>query len=192
VIIGADLAVTATPPSAPVVLGQPLKYSVLVRNNGPKTVTRIHLEHYFNTRLFQDFKVTPEGAYCFADPGSLTCDVDTTLAPGAEVRLYQEFATRADATPSSREEISVLVTDEPWSGFDPTNNEARFPIKLVQPGATPSASSSPTTPAGGGGAAGGGLPITGVATLPLALTGLLLLAGGAAAILLTPRRGRLG
>jgi hypothetical protein len=194
VILGSDLGITAVPPAAPVVPGEPVKFSLIVHNYGPGTISFFRVAESYGGDWYMGGSMTNEGTECVPDPGALVCEVTMDLASGEEVKLDHVMPTRVvDYFWGTKQGGGAHVHDNPdETSFDTTNNRTSFKFEFAKkPAGTPA-----TTPAGDGtggtggtgGTAAGGLPITGAAALPLALGGALLLLLGTGAVLLTRRR----
>lgn len=187
-VAGYDLGVTATQPTAAIVPGGTISYTVVVHNYGPTAVTYTAVFESTD-RWYYSARIPKEVASCFADPGSLICEITTRIEPGAEVRIPHVLQTRDDPDLwGKRFTIGVHVRDDPPGFPGASNDDAvirfRFADKPAAP--TPGGGSNGGTAPGGG--SGGGLPVTGPGALPLAATGVLLVLAGAATILLGRRR----
>lgn len=78
----ADLSINKTPSQNPVGIGQPLTYTIVVRNNGPDTATAVEMKDTISSGVcISDITVT-QGSYCY-ESGTITWNVGT-LNAGAE------------------------------------------------------------------------------------------------------------
>ncbi|MBM2614921.1 hypothetical protein JIG36_05030 [Actinoplanes sp. LDG1-06] len=189
---GADLAVSAEAPTAVITPGEPLTYTVVVRNLGPDPVAGFTLWEWFDGGWYRGVTVDHEDAQCESDPGQFNCRITRELPAGAEIRLDHVMPTVADDKTYGRSGIVELEVNDDPAPLDPSNDKVTFPVKFA-PKPTPSPTPTTTTPApgdgeGGGGGGDGGLPITGPATGPLVLTGVAFVLLGVAALGFTRRR----
>jgi len=137
-----DLKLTVIPPGRPVVPGQPVRYTIVARNQGPGTIGHFAVAEGFEG-WYIGGDVTTGGADCFTDPGRLVCDLDGPLAPGAELRLEHVLPTRAtDDLWGLRTTVGVQ-TYGPINDTNPANNTLSFSFRFAaKPGGSPSPSAS--------------------------------------------------
>ncbi|MEV6299162.1 hypothetical protein AB0M02_07135 [Actinoplanes sp. NPDC051861] len=187
VVHRADLGVTAIPPTGKITLGQPVKYTLVVRNHGPGVVQHFALQESFDSHWYRGGDVLGTDAQeCFADPGMMICDLARELRPDEEIRLEHVLPTSAEDTVTDLQQ-AVRVSLFQYAGdTNPANDEVEVPLEFTAKPGTASPSPSATTGPGDDPT----LPITGPGALPIGLAGLLLLLLGTGAVLATRRRGR--
>jgi hypothetical protein len=180
----ADLGITAIPPAGKVTFGQPVKYTLVIRNNGPGAVRHFALHESFDDGWYGGGTVTGFGdGECFTDPGRLVCDVVTDLQPGKEVRLEHTLPTQVDEEVRGLKQ-KIWVEIYPYAGdTDKSNDTVTFGFSFAaRSSGSPSVSPSPTTPT---------LPITGPGDAPsIGLIGLLFLLAGGVTVAATRRFAR--
>jgi hypothetical protein len=176
-------------------------YTVVLHNYGPQTTTKFTFHETFSVTNWHGTGVGP-GATCRFTAGKNQCTVRRALAPGQETEIRRTVPIPPTSKwRGTRVPVELYVFDSPsnfvrssWivNTLNPDNDKTSYVADLtgLHPPASPSPTASPSpggtaAPAPGG---GGGLPITGSATVPLVLGGVLLLAVGAGAVLLGRRR----
>ncbi|MET8152537.1 hypothetical protein ACIBSW_20380 [Actinoplanes sp. NPDC049668] len=174
---GGDLAVAVSAPEGPWAVGAKFDTRISIRNAGPyRTPLRVNV--FLTPSKVLRPTATPAG--CEADTGLLHCDIEM-LEAGATAELAVNLeVTRYDKGGLSVKPVLVPVGPD----SDRHNNEATYRAEILGPSASPAPSPTQT----GGGAGGPSLPITGSPVAPLALTGLILLVAGSAAVLPARRR----
>jgi LPXTG-motif cell wall-anchored protein len=185
-ILPFDVATTPSVISERVVAGKPVKFGLDVENLGVTTVTELKLSYRLMDSWFTGGDIEIEGATCLADPGQMACTVPVNLKTGERIQLPHVFPTHADKDTWDRTGlIQIRIADDDVRNSDVA---VRFmftpkPGSSASPVPTVTATAAPRT--GGG---GGGLPITGAATMPLILGGIVLLLAGAGALWFGRRR----
>ncbi|AGZ41439.1 LPXTG cell wall anchor domain-containing protein [Actinoplanes friuliensis] len=176
-----DVALTAVPPNGPVTAGEPVRFAVIAKNVGDTRISRLTFTYAELGLWFTGGDIDVDGAECVADPGEMVCDFAVDLERGESRRIEHTFPTHANEdTWGANGVVRIRARDG-----DPANSDIR--VKFVfapKPGTTTPPTTPPTAAPGGG----GGLPVTGSATLPLGLGGLVLLLAGTAALWVTRRR----
>jgi len=183
-------------------------YTVVLHNYGPQTTTKFTYHETFPVTNWHGTGVGP-GASCRFTAGKNQCTVRQALAPGQETEIKRTVPIAANSKwRGTKVPVELYVFDSPsnfagseWfvNTLNPDNDKTSYVADLtgLAPPASPSPTPSPSPTSTGGTAApapdddnggGGGLPITGAATMPLLLGGVLLLVVGAGAVLLGRRR----
>ncbi|MET0425412.1 MAG: LPXTG cell wall anchor domain-containing protein [Actinoplanes sp.] len=185
-ILPFDVEISASEVADPLTAGEPVKFGLVVRNLGFNTVTDLTVRYRRMGAWFTGGTIEVEGAKCVADPGEMVCDVPLDLKKDEFVQLPHVFPTHADKnTWGKTGRIQITVDDG-----NPNNSDELVNFRFApKPGS--SASPTPTvtaTAAPGTGGGDGGLPITGAATMPLILGGIVLLLAGAGALWFGRRR----
>jgi LPXTG-motif cell wall-anchored protein len=189
-----------------VVAEDAVTYTVVLHNYGPQTTTKYTYHETYSVTNWHGTGVGP-GATCRFTAGKNQCTVRQALAPGQESEIKRTVPIPANSKwRGTKVPVEVYVYDSPanfagseWfvNTINPDNDKTSYVADLtaLAPPTTPSPtpSASPSSPGGTaapapGEGGGGGLPITGSATLPVAVTGLGLLLAGAAAVLVARRR----
>nr|BFE74203.1 hypothetical protein GCM10020092_075040 [Actinoplanes digitatis] len=174
---GGEVSVAVQAPKGPWQVGSKFDATFSIHNAGPyRTPVRFH------SGLLRGLRSDGWPKGCTAEHGQMWCYDFIVIDAGKtfsftvhfEVGEYDKNGARLNP------QLNLVAPDA-----DLTNNEAAYRAEIIKPSASP-------TPTGGTGGGGPTLPITGTATTPLALAGLVLLLAGAAAILLTRRRVREG
>ncbi|GID91384.1 LPXTG cell wall anchor domain-containing protein [Amorphoplanes digitatis] len=172
---GGEVSVAVQAPKGPWQVGSKFDATFSIHNAGPyRTPVRFH------SGLLRGLRSDGWPKGCTAEHGQMWCYDFIVIDAGKtfsftvhfEVGEYDKNGARLNP------QLNLVAPDA-----DLTNNEAAYRAEIIKPSASP-------TPTGGTGGGGPTLPITGTATTPLALAGLVLLLAGAAAILLTRRRVR--
>jgi hypothetical protein len=180
-----DLTLTTVVPPKPVVPGQPVRFTVVVDYQGPRPIDKLVLMGSVSGLWYRGYgRIDNVPAECFADPGSMVCEIYTRIEPGKPVELHYVIPSWADEdTWGARDTFHLRTYD--FGEMDEASASFRFAKKPA-----PGTSGTTAPPAGGDGdgGAGGGLPVTGSASLPVAATGLLLVLAGAGAFLAARRR----
>ncbi|MEU7902728.1 LPXTG cell wall anchor domain-containing protein [Actinoplanes sp. NPDC049118] len=166
-----DVGLTAVPPAGPVTAGEPVTFDVIAKNLGRRQISRIALAYSELGPWFTGGSLDVEGSECMSDPGQMRCSLPANLKPGEELRIKNIFPTHAnDETWGTRGTVRIRST----------NSDITVKFRFApKPGST----TSPPAPG-----TGGGLPVTGTATTPLALGGIVLLLAGTGALWATRRR----
>ncbi|QNP70740.1 hypothetical protein IAG44_15735 [Streptomyces roseirectus] len=196
----ADLGVKwTTKPKGPVKVGQEVLTEVTVTNHGPGAAPLDAVSFWMG---FDHWPVKSPGyPPCWADPGTMICDVFRELAPGETLKYAFTWKFPKTAAGTEYRVPASLYSANP---LDPNraNDKDELVFKIVKAGTpkpspspkpsgsptptpTPSPSSAPS-PAGGSGqlaATGAGMPVAGLT----AGAGALVLTGGA---LVVARRRR--
>lgn len=123
----ADLSVTKTASPSPVGVGQPLTYTIVVRNNGPDTATSVAAKNTIPSGVcISDITVT-QGSYCYENGiinwnvGTLTAGEEGTMIVtvipenagiiGNTANVYHNNQTDQDPNPNNNSAtVNVTVT----------------------------------------------------------------------------------
>ena len=175
----ADVSIDKSASAATVKVGQPLDWTIVVKNMGPDTATAVHVSDVMPSAFTVGTAVTSQGS-CVTTPSTITCDLGN-MANGATATItVHTTAVTASATPVSNSASVSTSSSDP----DPDNNHdsAAVPVAPVV------ASSPPTAPVSDVSAAEPQLPRTGTDSLgPLRLATMLLF-GGLASLVVARRR----
>lgn len=192
VIEPTDLGITVEKVSGPSGPGNVVKYTYVVHNYGSRATTGVGFAERQEPKAFGSGGFTPASLSCVAETSpDLQCIDGNPLAAGRGYRATRTVSVPADSELWGKKiKITASVSDLPPGGAENDNNVVSFELDFTGKPATGTPTTAPTdgTAAPQDGGSGGGLPITGSATMPLMIGGVLLLVAGMGAVLLTRRR----
>jgi uncharacterized repeat protein (TIGR01451 family) len=132
----ADLALTATDVPDPVVAGELLTYSLVVKNNGPSDAAGVSITDTLPAGV--NFAAAPQS--CLELNGTVTCKVDA-LASGQSATLDIAVRPRSAGTITNAAQASSSVHDP-----DPANDTASVQTTVLPPPPSPGPSTGTSKP----------------------------------------------
>ncbi len=197
VIEPVDVGITVENVSGPSGPANTVKYTYVVHNYGSRPLTGVGFAERQEPMVFGSGGFTPADLSCVAETSpELQCVDGNPLAAGRDYRATRTVSVPAGSKVWGKKvTVTASVSDLPPGGGRNDNNVVSFELDFTGPGpASPTAAPTdgaapvPDGDEGSGEGGGGGLPVTGSATVPLLIGGVVLLVAGVGAVLLTRRR----